>query len=95
MPRKSTKTANTPTRNTTRTTSATRRRAASKAKGANNIITRESLAADLAAFRKQGGRIDVLGTTPIRRQVRGSAFSSRNSQRKAPTKPTVRATAKR
>ncbi len=66
-----------------------RRRAASRAKDANNGITSESIAADLAAFRKEGGRIDVLGTTPIRRQVRGTAFRSRNSERKAATKPAI------
>ena len=89
MPSKSTTIAITQSRTKTASTTnaPARRRAASRVKDANNGITSESIAADLAAFRKEGGRIDVLGTTPIRRQVRGTAFRSRNSERKAPTMP--------
>lgn len=34
----------------------------------DNTGRRESLDADLAAFDKAGGRIEVLGTTPLRRK---------------------------
>lgn len=40
-------------------------------------ITSESIAADLAAFRKQGGRIEVLGNTPLRANV--TAFRSKGA----------------
>ncbi|MEO8365591.1 MAG: hypothetical protein ABI538_05225 [Pseudoxanthomonas sp.] len=53
-------------------------------KGTTLDITSQSIASDLAAFRKQGGRIEILGTTPLRPNV--TAFSSKgNTQRK--TKP--------
>ena len=46
--------------------------------------TRESIAADIAAFKKRGGRIEVLGVTPFRPYSVGSAFRSRgNTPRKA------------
>ncbi|KIQ97031.1 hypothetical protein [Lysobacter sp. A03] len=64
-----------------------RRRSTGSAKNANNGITSESIAADLAAFRKQGGRVEVLGNTPIRPRVNATAFRSRgNTARKAATK---------
>lgn len=92
MPSKSTKSASTQTR--TRTTSAPlRRRSTGAAKNASAGITSETIASDLAAFRKQGGRIEVLGNTPIRSKVNVTAFSSRgNTQRKAATKSAAKKT---
>lgn len=44
-------------------------------------ITSESIATDLAAFRKQGGKVEVLGNTPMRVNV--TAFRSKgNTERK-------------
>lgn len=44
-------------------------------------ITSDSIASDLAAFRKQGGKVEVLGITPMRVNV--TAFRSKgNTQRK-------------
>lgn len=62
----------------------------SQSKSANFNITSESIASDVAAFRKQGGHIEVLGTTPLRVNV--TAFRSKgNTRRKAaaatPEKP--------
>ena len=84
----STKPASTTTRTPSRTASAPlRRRSTGSAKNASNGITSESIAADLAAFRKQGGRVEVLGNTPIRPRVNATAFRSRgNTARKAATK---------
>ncbi len=68
-----------------------RRRSTGSAKNANLGITSETIASDLADFRKEGGRIEVLGNTAMRKRVTTSAFSSRgNTQRKAPTKPAAR-----
>ena len=57
-----------------RTTSPAPLRRSNTSKGASFHITSESIAADLAAFRKQGGRIEVLGNTPLHANV--SAFRS-------------------
>lgn len=46
--------------------------------------THQSIAADIAEFRKRGGRIEVLGTTPMRTHVT-SPFRSSPEQRKPPT----------
>ena len=48
------------------------------------LPTHQSIAADIAEFRKSGGRIEVLGTTPLRTQV-SSPFRSSAEQRKPPT----------
>lgn len=86
MPTKSTKPAS------TRTTSAPlRRRSTGSAKNANNGITSATIAADLSAFRKEGGRIEVLGNTPLRSAANTTAFRSRgNTQRKPPSKPAAK-----
>ena len=46
--------------------------------------THQSIAADIATFRKQGGRIEVLGNTPLRAHA-SSPFRSSPEQRKPPT----------
>lgn len=53
-------------------------RRTSTSKGVGFHITSESIAADLAAFRKQGGRIEVLGNTPLRAAASASAFRSKS-----------------
>lgn len=49
-----------------------------------HAATHQSIAADIAAFRKRGGRIEVLGNTPLRTHVT-SPFRSSPEQRKPPT----------
>jgi hypothetical protein len=46
--------------------------------------THQSIAADIAAFRTRGGRIEVLGNTPLRAHP-SSPFRSSPEQRKPPT----------
>jgi hypothetical protein len=46
--------------------------------------THQSIAADIATFREQGGRIEVLGNTPLRAHP-SSPFRSSPEQRKPPT----------
>jgi len=55
----------------------------SKAKDVGRNLTSEAIAADLTAFRKQGGRIEVLGNTPLS-ATNVTAFRSKtDAQRKA------------
>jgi hypothetical protein len=56
-------------------------------------LTRESIADDLAEFRKRGGRIEVLGNTHWRRDA-PTAFHSDAALRKPPT-PVTRKSAAR
>lgn len=56
-------------------------------------LDHETIAADIAEFRKRGGRIEVLGNTPLR-SVASSPFRSHADQRKPPT-PIKRAPVKR
>lgn len=66
----------------------------SKAKNHSLGVTSETIAMDLAAFRKQGGHIEVLGNTPLRPRVSVTAFSSKgNTQRKAAATTTGKAAA--
>lgn len=44
-------------------------------------ITSDTIAEDIAAFKKNGGRIEVLGNTPPRPRVQGSAFRSKTTKR--------------
>lgn len=45
-------------------------------------LSHETIAADIAAFRKRGGRIEVLGDTPVR-SVHVSPFRSRQGAEKS------------
>ena len=55
--------------------------------------THRSIAADIAAFRKQGGRIEMLGNTPLRPNA--TAFSSKaNAQQKTPPVKAVKSAAR-
>ena len=49
-----------------------------------HAATHQSIAADIAAFRKRGGRIEILGTTHMRTHP-SSPFRSSPEQRKPPT----------
>ncbi|RZA20513.1 MAG: hypothetical protein EOP93_05695 [Lysobacteraceae bacterium] len=59
----------------------------------NRPLTHQSIAADIAEFRKRGGRIEVLGNTPLRRKE-PTPFHSSAEQRKPPT-PLPKKTASR
>src|SRR5690606_40509792 len=61
MPRKATKA--TTKRNTTSHLSAR----PAKGQDVGRNLTSDTIAADIQAFRKQGGRIEVLGNTPLNR----------------------------
>ena len=50
----------------------------------SNTPTHQSIAADIAEFRKRGGRIEVLGNTPLR-NYSPTSFRSNAAQRKPPT----------
>lgn len=47
-------------------------------------LSHETIAEDLADFRKRGGRIEVLGNTPLRTKT-PTAFRSKPEERKPPT----------
>jgi hypothetical protein len=55
---------------------------ASRPAGKNAAITRERIAADLEAFRKAGGQIEVLGVTRSLTRIDGGATPA-----SAPAKP--------
>jgi len=57
---------------------------ASQRSSTHRTLTSENITADIAAFCKQGGRIEVLGNTPLRRTA-PSPFHSSAEQRKLPT----------
>ncbi len=84
MSSKSNTSAITQNRSATRSNSAPlRRRSTGSAKNPNAGITSETIAADLTAFRKQGGRVEILGNTPLRSQANVTGFRSRgNTARK-------------
>lgn len=83
---RSTKTAPKPAASPRARASAPLRRSSSSAANAAGL-TSQRIASDLAAFKKSGGRIEVLGNTPLR------PYSARTSTRKtAPAKPATAAT---
>lgn len=51
---------------------------------ASNSLSHESIADDIAAFRKRGGRIEILGNTPLRTTA-PTAFRSSTIERKSTT----------
>lgn len=81
MPRKATNARNTPQ---------IKRPAAGKNLGLD--ITSDSIAADLAAFRKRGGRIEVLGNTPMRVNV--TEFRSKGNTKRKQTAAATKTAAK-
>jgi hypothetical protein len=50
---------------------------------AANSISHQSIADDIAAFRKRGGRIEVLGITPLRTATPAAYRSKNTTQAKA------------
>lgn len=66
-------------------------RRTSQGKGMDPDITSQTIASDLAAFRRQGGRIEVLGNTPLRPSV--TAFTSKgDTRRKTSPVPVAKST---
>jgi len=60
---------------------------------AANSMSHQSIAEDIAAFRKRGGRIEVIGNTPLRTRAPTPFRSNTTATRKAPaTKPAAKAT---
>jgi hypothetical protein len=49
-----------------------------------NELNHQIIAADIAEFRKRGGRIEVLGITPLRMKA-SPAASAQASKRKSPS----------
>lgn len=49
-------------------------------------ITRERLAAEMAAFDKAGGKIEVLGITPLRRKIAKEEVAARSAAAGSPSK---------
>ena len=70
--------------------SAPLRRSGSSAATSAAHLTSQRIAADVAAFKKAGGRIEVLGNTPLRNANNASPFRSSPELRKPPT-PVARA----
>ena len=48
-------------------------------------LSHEAIASDIAAFRKRGGRIEVLGNTPRRPPAPAAVRSTNTAQRKTST----------
>lgn len=68
-----------------RTSPPLRRASGSSASSSAAHLTSQRIAADLASFKKSGGRIEVLGNTPLR------PYASRTTSRKTAAKPAVTA----
>ena len=63
--------------------------------GAANSMSHKSIADDIAAFRKRGGRIEVIGNTPLRARAPTPFRSNTTATRKAPAaKPAATTAAK-
>lgn len=68
--------------------------ASGKAASQNRGLDSDTIAADIAAFKKRGGRVEVLGNTPFRANV--TAFRSKgNTQRKTAASKPVSKTAEK
>jgi hypothetical protein len=50
-----------------------------KGKSLSRSMTSETIADDIAAFKKHGGRIEVLGNTPFRTRAQATAFRSKDN----------------
>jgi len=56
----------------------------------DKLITHERIAADMAAFSKAGGKVEVLGVTPLRRKLKDDAAATGNgaaAKKAAPARP--------
>ena len=49
-----------------------------------NSLSHQAIAEDIAAFRKRGGRIEVLGDTPLRKVAPAAFRSSTKAQKQGP-----------
>lgn len=85
MPRTATQTA-AQAKTAPKTQPKTQPRASSSSKGSHANLSRESIAEHLAAFRKRGGRIEVLGITPLRVSVPPASRSKSASHAKTAEK---------
>jgi hypothetical protein len=56
---------------------------------AANSLSHQAIAEDIAAFRKRGGRIEVLGDTPLRK-VAPAAFRSSTKAQKTAAAPAAK-----
>jgi len=71
-------------RKSTQATSTTSRHFGSgKGKSLGRIMTSETIADDIAAFKKRGGRIEILGNTPFRAPTQASTFRPKGNPRAA------------
>jgi hypothetical protein len=52
---------------------------------AANSLSHQAIAEDIAAFRKRGGRIEVLGDTPLRKVAPAAFRSSTKAQKQGPS----------
>lgn len=67
---------------------------AASSRGAQNAsLSSDTIAADIAAFKTHGGRIEVLGITPLRTQAQGPAFRSKSTAKGATATPARATTA--
>jgi hypothetical protein len=62
---------------------------------AANSMSHQSIAEDIAAFRKRGGRIEVIGNTPLRNRAPTPFRSNTTATRKAPAERPAAAAPKR
>lgn len=67
----------------------------SKNKNAGHGITSNTIAADIAAFKKNGGRIEVLGNTPLRVHVPAVTSRAKTAPRRQGSADTGKAAAQR
>lgn len=68
-------------------------RPAASGKGNHANLSREAIADHIAAFRKRGGRIEVLGNTPLRVSVPAASRSKNTASAKTPAPATGKAAA--
>ncbi len=54
-----------------------------KASHSADSLSHDTIASDIAAFRKRGGRIEVLGITPLRTTAPAAFRSKNTAQRKS------------
>lgn len=83
---------------TTKTTSAPHRRGSGRSRAANAThLTSQAIASDIAEFKKRGGRIEVLGNTPLRPYASKTASrkTAATKAAKTPARTTGKGTAKK
>ena len=62
-----------------------------KAKPGDRALTSEAILDDIAEFKKRGGRIDVLGNTPLRTNTSAATHSRSTAANKKPPTPIAEA----